>query len=151
MELPGGCLCGGTRYVLKSRPFGLIDCHCIDCQRSAGAPYVQWGSVPRQDLVVTKGEPRKIAYADRIRSFAACCGTHLFFEDTKDSEAIDVTIASLDDPAPFAPGKVGWLEVKLQWVVIDEPLPYLPKSRTLRNQHYLDVRRYAESLSYKAS
>ncbi len=151
MELPGGCLCGGTRYVLKSRPFALIDCHCIDCRRSAGAPYVQWGSVPRQDLVVTKGEPRKIAYADRIRSFAACCGTHLFFEDTKDSEAIDVTIASLDDPAPFAPGKVGWLEVKLQWVVIDEPLPYLPKSRTLRNQRYLDVRRYAESLSYKAS
>ena len=151
MELTGGCVCGGTRYVLKSRPFALIDCHCIDCRRSAGAPYVQWGSVPRQDLVVTKGEPRKIAYADRIRSFAACCGTHLFFEDTKDSEVIDVTIASLDDPAPFAPGKVGWLEVKLQWVVIDEPLPYLPKSRTLRNQHYLDVRRYAESLSYKAS
>ena len=151
MEFTGGCFCGGTRYVLKSRPIALVDCHCIDCRRSAGAPYVQWGSVPRQDLVVTKGEPRKIAYADRIRSFAACCGTHLFFEDTKDSEVIDVTIASLDDPAPFAPGKVGWLEVKLQWVVIDEPLPYLPKSRTLRNQHYLDVRRYAESLSYKAS
>src|SRR5438046_9743280 len=105
MELPGGCLCGGTRYVLKSRPFALIDCHCIDCRRSAGAPYVQWGSVPRQDLVGTKGEPRKIAYADRIRSFAACCGTHLFFEDNKDSEASDVTIASLHYPAPFALGK----------------------------------------------
>src|SRR5437762_7381058 len=128
MELPGGCLCGGTRYVLKSRPFALIDCHCIDCRRSAGAPYVQWGSAPRQDLVVTKGEPRKIAYADRIRSFAACCGTHLFFEDTKDSEAIDVTIASLDDPAPFAPGKVGWLGVELQWGVVDEPLTYFPIS-----------------------
>src|SRR5436309_15430717 len=102
MELPGGCLCGGTRYVLKSRPFALIDCHCIDCRRSAGAPYVQWGSVPRQDLVVTKGEPRKIAYADRIRSFAACCGTHLFFEYTKDSEVIDLTIASLADPAQLA-------------------------------------------------
>ena len=28
----------------------LVDCHCIDCRRSAGAPYVQWGSVPREDL-----------------------------------------------------------------------------------------------------
>src|SRR5207248_8563230 len=135
MELPGGCLCGGTRYVLKSRPFALIDCHCIDCRRSAGAPYVQWGSVPRQDLVVTKGEPRKIAYADRIRSFAACCGTHLFFEDTKDSEAIDVTIASLDDPAPFAPGEVGWLEVKLQWDGVGEPLSYLPSHKRLLIRH----------------
>jgi hypothetical protein len=89
---------------------------------------VTWGSVLREDLVVTKGEPRKIAHANRIRSFAACCGTHLFFEATKDSETIDVTIASLDDPAPFAPQKVIWLEDKLPWVVLDESLPSFPKS-----------------------
>ena len=57
-----------------------------------------WGTLPSKDLVVTKGEPRKIAHANRIRSFAGCCGTHLFFEDSKDSDTIDVTIASLDDP-----------------------------------------------------
>ena len=128
MEVTGGCVCGGTRYVLKSRPFALIDCHCIDCRRSAGAPYVTWGSVPREDLVVTKGEPRKIAHANRIRSFAACCGTHLFFEDTKNSKMIDVTIASLDDPTPFAPQKVIWLEDKLPWVKLDESLPMFQKT-----------------------
>src|SRR5947208_1380099 len=105
MEFTGGCVCGGTRYVLKSRPFSLNDCHCIDCRRSAGAPYVTWGAVPREDLRMTRGEPRKITHASRIRSFAACCGTHLFIEDSKDSETIEVTIASIDDPAPFAPEK----------------------------------------------
>jgi len=110
MEITGGCVCGGTRYVLKSRPFALIDCHCIDCRRSAGAPYVTWGSVPREDLVVTKGEP------------------HLFFEDAKDSDAIDVTIASLDDPAPFAPQKAIWLEDKLPWVTLGESLPSFQKT-----------------------
>jgi hypothetical protein len=84
---------------------------------------VQWGSVPRQDVVVTKGEPRKIPNANRIRSFAACCGTHLFFEDSKDSDTIDVTIASLDDPIPFAPQKAIFLEDKLPWVVIDGSIP----------------------------
>jgi hypothetical protein len=128
MEFKGGCVCGGTRYALKSRPFALIDCHCIDCRRSAGAPYVTWGSVPRDDLVITKGEPRKIAHANRIRSFASCCGTHLFFEDTKDSEMIDVTIASLDDPAPFAPQKAIFIEDKLPWVTLDESLPAFPKA-----------------------
>jgi hypothetical protein len=108
---------------LKSRPLAVVDCHCIDCQKCAGAPYVTWGTMPRQDLVVTKGEPRKIPYASRIRSFAACCGTHLFFEDSEDSETIDVTIASLDDPAPFAPQKAIFLEDKLPWVVIDESVP----------------------------
>ena len=114
--------------MLKSRPVALVDCHCIDCRRSVGAPYVQWGSVPRKDLVVTKGEPRNIAYANRIRCFATCCGTHLFFEDTEDSEAIDVTIASLDDPAPFAPQKAIFLEDKLPWVKLDESLPSFQKT-----------------------
>jgi len=128
MEITGGCVCGGTRYVLTSAPFSLGDCHCIDCRRSAGAPYVTWGSVRREDLVVTRGEPRKVAHANRLRSFAACCGTHLFFEETKDSDTIDVTIASLDDPAPFAPEKAIWLEDKLPWVTLDESLPSFPKS-----------------------
>jgi hypothetical protein len=84
--------------------------------------------VPRKDLVLTKGEPRKIPYANRIRCFAACCGTHLFFEDNKDSEMIDVTIASLDDPTPFAPTKVIFLEDKLPWVAIVKSLPSFQKT-----------------------
>jgi len=72
---------------------------------------------------MTKGKPRRIPYANRIRSFAACCGTHLFFEDSDDSKTIDVAIASLDDPTPFAPQKVIFLEDKLPWVVIDESIP----------------------------
>jgi len=75
-----------------------------------------------------KSEPLKIAYTNQIRSFAACCGTHLFFKDSKDSNNIDVTIASLDDPARFAPRKAIWLEDKLPWVMLDESLPSFPKS-----------------------
>jgi Glutathione-dependent formaldehyde-activating enzyme len=60
MEFTGGCVCGGTRYVLKSRPLSVVDCHCIDCQKSAGAPYLTWGTMPRKDLILSKGEPRKI-------------------------------------------------------------------------------------------
>jgi hypothetical protein len=36
---------------------------------------------------------------------------------------IDVTIASLDDPTPFAPQKAIFLEDKLPWVAIDESIP----------------------------
>ena len=84
---------------------------------------MQWGSVARKDLVLTKREPRKVAYANRLRSFAACCGTHLFFEDSEGSDMIDFTIASLDDPTLFAPQKAIFLEDKLPWVVIDESIP----------------------------
>jgi hypothetical protein len=39
-----------------------------------------------------------------------------------------VTIASLDNPTPFAPQKAIFLEDKLPWVVIDESLPSFQKT-----------------------
>jgi hypothetical protein len=84
--------------------------------------------VYRKDLLVIRGEPRKIRHAGRLRSFAAWCGTPLFFEETNDSETVDVTIASLDDPAAFPPEKVIWLEDKLPWVKLDESLSHFQRS-----------------------
>jgi len=54
---------------------------------------------------------------------------HAFvFRGHQDSDIIDVTIASLDDPTPFAPQKAIWLEDKLPWVTLDESLPSFPKT-----------------------
>jgi len=83
---------------------------------------------------MTQGEPRKISHANRIRSFAMCRGTHLFFGDAKDSDTINVTIASLDDPTPFAPQKVIFLEDKLPRVVIDKSMRSFQTSRRKPNQ-----------------
>lgn len=127
MELHGGCLCGGTRYVLHADPTRLCECHCIDCRRASGATSVAWGSVPRNQLEVTKGTLRRIPFAQRIRAFAACCGTQLFFEESPAAELIDFTIASLDDPSPYAPKKIIWTEDRLPWVVVDPNLPSFPK------------------------
>jgi hypothetical protein len=72
-----------------------------------------------------------VPYAGRIRVFAACCGTHLLFEEKPDSATLDVTIASLDDPVRFAPEKAIWLEDKLPWVRLNEALPsYLKSSQS---------------------
>lgn len=126
--IEGGCLCGGTRYRLEERPARLNDCHCIDCRRSSGAPYVTWGTAPRAKVVLLKGALRELPFAGRVRSWAACCGTHLFFADTPDSPEVDVTIASLDDPTPFAPGLAIWTEDRLPWVRLDPQLPAYRRS-----------------------
>jgi hypothetical protein len=128
--IEGGCLCGGTRYRIEDRPRNVADCHCIDCRRSAGAPFVTWGTVKRARTTVTHGDLRKVPHAGRIRSFAACCGTHLFFEDSPAAETVDVTIASFDDPAPFAPSMAIWTEDRLPWVVLNEKLPVHSRSST---------------------
>jgi hypothetical protein len=118
--IEGGCVCGGLRYRLDAAPTQTNDCHCIDCRRSSGAPFVTWGSVDRDKLTILAGQIRKIPHAQRVRSFASCCGTQLFFEEAPDAETIDVTIASLDDPLPFPPAMSIWTEDRLPWVVLDE-------------------------------
>jgi hypothetical protein len=128
--LEGGCLCGGVRYRLAEAPTQLNDCHCIDCRRSSGAPFVTWGSVPRARVSIHQGTLRKVPHANRIRSFASCCGTQLFFENALDAETVDVTIASLDDPTPFPPEMSIWTEDRLPWVSLDESRPsHLRSSR----------------------
>lgn len=123
MKLTGGCLCGGTRYELYAVPEGRNDCHCVDCRRSSGAPYVTWGSVRKEHLTVLQGELNEVQFAGRCRYFARCCGTHLFFRLSPESEWIDVTIASLDEPMAFGPEKSIWTEDRLPWAILDSRLP----------------------------
>ena len=117
--IEGGCLCGGVRYRLHVRPKQGSDCHCEDCRRASAAPYVTWCSVPSKAIEVLSGELRRVSYADRLRSFASCCGTPLFIQDEVSSEWIDVTVASLDDPKTFPPEAAIWTEDKLPWVKLD--------------------------------
>jgi hypothetical protein len=126
--IEGGCVCGGVRYRLEAAPAQVNDCHCLDCRRSSGAPFVTWGSVERSQLVLLTGMLRKIPHANRVRSFASCCGTHLFFEAAPDAETVDVTIASLDDPTPFPPEMSIWTEDRLPWVIMDESRPTYRRS-----------------------
>ena len=123
MNLTGGCLCGGVRYVLGAAPIAIADCHCVDCRRSSGAPYVTWGVVPRERFHLVNGALRQVAHAGRVRAFAACCGTQILFEDTPDYPSVDVAIATLDDPSPFPPKRSVWTEDKLPWVILDPSLP----------------------------
>ena len=127
--IEGGCLCGGVRYRLNVTPKRGSDCHCEDCRRASAAAYVTWCSVPSNALEILSGELRRIFYAERLRSFASCCGTPLLMQDEVESEWIDVTVASLDVPTAFPPEAVIWTEDKLPWVTLDPNRPAFRRNR----------------------
>ncbi len=117
--IEGGCLCGRVRYRLRESPRQLSDCHCLDCRRASAAPFVTWGECRRATVDILSGEVREITHAGRLRSFAACCGTPLFFADHAGTEWMDVTISSLDQPERFPPEVAIWTEDRLPWVLLD--------------------------------
>jgi len=127
--IEGGCLCRGVRYRLHDRPKPGSDCHCEDCRRASGAPYVTWCSVPSKAIQILSGELATVLHADRFRSFASCCGTPLFIQDEVSSEWTDVTVASLDDSKTLAPEAAIWTEDKLPWVHLDPNRPAFRRGR----------------------
>lgn len=124
----GGCLCGAVRYQVTAEPKSLVHCHCVDCRRASGAPSLAWAIVPLEGFSWLCGQPTTYASSPPVtRTFCSRCGTTLTYQ-YEDSSNIDVTTATLDDPAAFAPLKEIWVEQRLPWDVLDETLPHFSRS-----------------------
>jgi hypothetical protein len=126
-ELPthqGGCLCGAIRYEVRGPAMQTSLCHCEDCRKASGAPAVAWTFFPQNSLRWTKGTPREIRFAERIRFFCADCGSPLLFTDPSLPEFTEVNTCTLDDPADFPPGDQCWVVDEIPWM---HSIPSLPR------------------------
>ncbi|MGH7042189.1 MAG: GFA family protein [Acetobacteraceae bacterium] len=117
--LTGGCFCGRIRYEAHGTPFHATICHCPDCRRVAGAPFVAWFSLASSWLRFVSDVPKRFASsAKAVRSFCPDCGTPLTFQHEDSPGEIDVTACSLDDPGMVPPqdhvrtnGRVSWVHM----------------------------------------
>ena len=125
----GGCLCGAIRYEGIGKPCNVTHCHCEDCRKSAGAPFVTWASFGRDNFQFTKGKPREFACAGRVRSFCARCGSALTFMSQADADEIDVTVATLDQPKIVSPTDHIWTEDRISWIKLADNLPQHARGR----------------------
>lgn len=101
--LTGGCQCGAVRYALYAAPQDPHICHCRMCQKAFGSYFAPLTAVGLADFAWTRGTPRIFASSAVVeRGFCGDCGTPLSFRYI-DSEQIDISLGSLDDPAAVAP------------------------------------------------
>ncbi len=119
----GGCLCGSVRYEATEQPFNITHCHCLDCRRSTGAPFVTWASFRPTEFRITAGQPQDLRWAGRLRSFCPHCGTSLTFMTDRDANELAVTVGSLDQPAAVTPADHTWVDDRLPWIHLADGLP----------------------------
>src|SRR5688572_30295031 len=125
----GGCLCGAVRYEATGQAYDITHCHCSDCRRSSGAPFVTWASFHRSGFKFTTGQPQELHWAGRLRSFCPHCGTPLTFLSGQEAAEIDVTVCSFDDPAIVTPADHTWVEDRLSWIHLADGLPAYERAR----------------------
>ena len=127
--ITGGCLCGTVRYDATGPACDVTHCHCLDCRRSSGAPFVTWASFRRSEFRFTSGQPRELRWAGRLRSFCPQCGTPLTFLAGLDADDLDVTVCSFDEPAAVTPADHTWVEDRLPWIRLADDLPAYGQKR----------------------
>ena len=121
----GSCHCETIRYELSGEPQVVTLCHCSDCRRSAGAPFVAWVMYPETSLVITTGTPKTInSSGTAMRSFCPDCGTGLFYRNEAILPGIvDIQAATLDDPNALPPAIQIQTAERLGWVSHMNELP----------------------------
>ena len=101
-EMIGGCACGKVRFTARIANDDAYLCHCRMCQRATGSVSIAFRNVRKADIVWT-GEPDWYQSSPIARRpYCAACGTSLGFA-YPDSEKMDLTVASFDDPSRFRP------------------------------------------------
>ncbi|HEU4429844.1 MAG TPA: GFA family protein [Myxococcota bacterium] len=129
--LTGGCACGALRYEARGAAANLCFCHCASCRRATGASPVAWGTFARERFRVVRGALALRRSSPPVeRGFCAACGTALTYAHAARPSEIDVTLASLDEPAALRPACHIWVSDRIAWAPLADGLPQYSGWRT---------------------
>ena len=126
-SMTGGCACGRVRYTASVEPDEAYLCHCRMCQKATGSISIAFVNARLKD-VQWHGEPDWYDSSPiASRPYCRECGTSLGFMFKQDSDKMDLTVASFDDPSPFKPKHhFGAESMHRAWINTDG----LPEMRT---------------------
>lgn len=133
-EMTGGCQCGRIRYRVQVDTDDAYFCHCRMCQRATGGVAAAFKNIARADVAWEREPDRYASSPIAQRGFCSACGTPLTFE-YPDSDKMDLTLGSFDDPGRFQPRyHFGAESIHAQWLDTSG----LPQYRSDENQELVD-------------
>lgn len=126
--MEGGCACGQIRYRLHAAPMFVQCCHCRDCQRQTGGPFVVNGQIETDRIELLSGAPAPIRMATdsgRIHDVHRCpaCQTALWSDYGGRPALRFLRIMTLDDRDAVPPNAHIFTRSKLPWVTLPPDIP----------------------------
>jgi hypothetical protein len=111
------------------------------CQKASGNYFLPLGASTRDRFTLTRGKPSWFHSSDHIRrGFCGICGTPLFY-DIPETDFINVTLGSLDEPQDILPEAQSNLSNKMHWFSHLDTLPVEATDgaeQTVRNHQHPD-------------
>ncbi|HSZ53946.1 MAG TPA: GFA family protein [Caulobacteraceae bacterium] len=134
--MTGGCQCGRIRYSVEIENDEAYLCHCGYCRRATGGVSIAFKNIPVADVTWTSEPDWYQSSPIARRPFCSSCGTPLGFRYL-DSNRMDLTVGSFDEPAFFRPTSNFSIETALpSWLDVSQ----LPGQRL--DEHQTTVSRW---------
>lgn len=139
-NLSGSCFCGSIRYRLARRPMFVHCCHCRDCQRQTGGPFVVNALIERGCVELEDGSQAPVRVtvgtdSGRHHDIYRCaqCQSALWSDYGRRGVMVFVRVMTLDCGHDIEPDVHIFTRSKLPWL----PLP--PGARSF--DAYYDMQR----------
>jgi hypothetical protein len=120
----GGCLCGEIRYAIDGAALQVVNCHCVNCRRHSGAPFLTYAAFPSRSVNYLLKTPKYYrSSAEAVRGHCANCGSPIDFTFDADPTLIWLSIGSLDHPEQMPATENWFVKNRLPWIHADNNIP----------------------------
>lgn len=125
-KFAGGCACGAVRYRLTADPLIVHACHCLDCQRITGGPFViniwierrfvEGGAAPLRSFRLSGGSGKLHEVF-----FRGTCGVFMWSRyHIAPGDCLFVRAGTLDRPEKIKPDVHIFVRTKLPWLELPQ-------------------------------
>jgi len=98
--IKGQCLCGGIQYQYDAEITELAICHCNQCKRAQGTPFVTNAPILRKHFTILTGAPLQKAFMaskNKRRVFCSNCGSPLFSQRIDRPDEIRLRVGTVTE------------------------------------------------------
>ena len=122
----GGCLCGKIKYVSTSAPKLAMNCHCKDCRKASGGPYLANVFI-MEEFFSLEGEPKKfVHHSDRgstmTKYFCGNCGSQIYGTNSARPGSVTIRAGSINETDVIQPSVNLFIKNKIQSTPINKEL-----------------------------
>lgn len=119
--IKGKCACGRVQYHTQAEPLAANACHCEECRRQSGGPFLGFIGLPMSEVHWI--QPPEIWASSDIaeRGFCKVCGSAMSMRYLFDPHRIAVTMGTIIEASPAVPRPAHiFLKEKASWFVLPD-------------------------------
>ena len=125
-KFTGSCLCRTITYKSNSAPLRTFNCHCEDCRKCSGAPYLTNIFVKEVDLDIQGTLNSYIHQSESgnkiTKRFCENCGCQLFSFNEGRPGLVRIHAGTVNELEVVKPQGDVWISKKIPYIKLDETL-----------------------------